>query len=187
MTPFSISWVGESDSCSLFTSLSVLNNWVFDFGWGCWESSLPPATSEPNFFIQMSLNKRNLRRRSRWRMYFLVHDFPSFHHNSFRDTRSWECVIKDDCVRSCLIELYSFLSSKFDVDPIHSVLMFLLLFWWCHARRGASRSILFGSLCSFFVGSTDMKNTVCLLLKFCPPDINPEFMMECKLIAHPMW
>ena len=32
-----------------------------------------------------------------------------------------------------------------------------------------------------------MKNTVCLLLKCCPPGINPEFMMECKLIAHPIW
>ena len=29
-------------------------------------------------------------------------------------------------------------------------------------------------------------NTVCLLLKICPPGINPEFVMECKLIAHPM-
>ena len=44
-----------------------------------------------------------------------------------------------------------------------------------------------GSLCSLFIGCTDVKNTVCLLLKFCRPGINPEFMMECKLIAHPMW
>ena len=35
-------------------------------------------------------------------------------------------------------------------------------------------------------GSTDVKNTLCLLLKFCPPGINPEFVMECKLIAYPM-
>ena len=39
-----------------------------------------------------------------------------------------------------------------------------------------------GSLCSLFIGSTDVKNTVCLLLKICPHGINPEFMMECKLI-----
>ena len=37
--------------------------------------------------------------------------------NNLRDTISWECVVKDDCVRSCLIELSSFLLSKFDVDP----------------------------------------------------------------------
>ena len=30
-----------------------------------------------------------------------------------------------------------------------------------------------------------MKNTVGLLLKFCPPGISPEFMMESRLIAHP--
>ena len=29
------------------------------------------------------------------------------------------------------------------------------------------------------------ENTVCLLLKFCSPGINPELMMECELIAHP--
>ena len=40
-----------------FTSLTVLNNWVFYFGWDCWESPLPPATSEPNSFIQMFLRK----------------------------------------------------------------------------------------------------------------------------------
>ena len=33
-----------------------------------------------------------------------------------------------------------------------------------------------------------VKNTVCLsLLEFCPPAINPEFVMECKLTAHPIW
>ena len=42
--------------------------------------------------------------------------FSSFHHNSFRDTISWECVVKDDCGQSCLIELKSFLLSKFYVD-----------------------------------------------------------------------
>ena len=33
------------------------------------------------------------------------------------------------------------------------------------------------------MGFTAVKNTVCLsLLQFCPPAINPEFVMECKLI-----
>ena len=64
--------------------------------------------------------------------------------------------------------------------------------FWCffhvfclyQARRGASRPMLFGSLCSLFIGSTDVMNTVCLLLKICPPGINPEFMMECKNWSH---
>ena len=41
-------------------------------------------------------------------MNFLEYDFSRFHHKNFRDTISWECIVKDDCVRSCLIELQSF-------------------------------------------------------------------------------
>ena len=40
--------------------------------------------------------------------------FPS---ENFRDTTSWECAIEDDCVRSCLIKLKSFLLRTIDVDP----------------------------------------------------------------------
>ena len=46
--------------------------------------------------------------------------------------------------------------------------------------------MLFGSLCSLFIGSTDVKNTVCLWLKLSSA-INLEFLMECKLTAHPIW
>ena len=62
-------------------------------------------------------------RRSRWRIYFFVYDFSSFHPNNFRNTISWECFVKNDSVRSSLIELQSFLHSKIDVDPIHCILM----------------------------------------------------------------
>ena len=48
---FSISFV---DSCS-HTGLSVLDNWVFGFGWIRWVSLLFPATSESNSFIPLSL------------------------------------------------------------------------------------------------------------------------------------
>ena len=67
---------------------------------------------------------------------------------------------------------------------------------WClfqvfclyHARRGLVKSSLYGSLFSLSIGFTAVWNTVCLsLLEFCPPGINPEFVMECKLIAHPVW
>ena len=40
-------------------------------------------------------------KRSKWRTCFLICDFSSFHQNNFRDTISWECVEKDDFVRSC--------------------------------------------------------------------------------------
>ena len=53
---------------------------------------------------------------------------PVFHPDNFRNTTSWECFVKNDGVRSRLIELESFLQSKIDVDPIHSVLMFLPCF-----------------------------------------------------------
>ena len=36
--------------------------------------------------------------------------------------------MKNDGVRSCLIELQSFLQSKIEVDPLHRVLMFLPCF-----------------------------------------------------------
>ena len=42
-----------------------------------------------------------------------------------RNTIGWECIVENDGVRSSLIELQSFLLSKFKVDPIHRVLMFL--------------------------------------------------------------
>ena len=33
------------------------------------------------------------------------YDFSSYHHKSFRDTIGWECIVKDDGVRSRLIKL----------------------------------------------------------------------------------
>ena len=39
--------------------------------------------------------------------------------------------MKNDGVRSCLIELQSFLLRKFDVDPIHRVLMFSSMPYAC--------------------------------------------------------
>ena len=54
---------------------------------------------------------------------FFVYDFSSFHPNNFRNKISWKCFVKNDCVRSSLIELESFPQSKIDVDPIHCVLV----------------------------------------------------------------
>ena len=41
---------------------------------------------------------------------------------------SWKGFMKNDSVRSSLIELQSFLNSKIDVDPIYCVLMSLPCF-----------------------------------------------------------
>ena len=75
-----------------------------------------------NSFIQLSF-EGNRSWWSRWYIYFLVHDFSRFNHNYFRDTTSWECVVKDDCITSCLIELQSFSLSKLLIDPIHRTLV----------------------------------------------------------------
>ena len=48
-----ISWALEPDGCSDQTSLPVLTIGFLVFGWVCWESLPPPATSEPNSFIQL--------------------------------------------------------------------------------------------------------------------------------------
>ena len=120
---------------------------------------------------------------------FLVFDFSRFHHNNFRDTISWECIVKDDCITSCLIEFESFTLSKLQIDPIHRVLVFFTRFLHVPCKTWFGQiKFLYGSLCSLSMGFTAVKTTVCLsLLEFCPPGINPEFVMECKLIAHPIW
>ena len=67
----------------------------------------------------------------------LVYDFFRFHHDNFRDTISWECIVKDYCITSCLIELQSFSLSKLYIDPIHRVLVpFPLLLELCKTRLG---------------------------------------------------
>ena len=52
--------------------------------------------------------------------------------------------MKDDCVRSCLIELKSFLLSKLNIDPIHRVLMFLPLFAGLPALLAKGARLLIG-------------------------------------------
>ena len=49
------------------------------------------------------------------------------------------------------------------------------------ARRGTLKSIFSGSLCSLSLRSISRKNTVCLLLEFWPPGINPLLMIEWRL------
>ena len=80
------------------------NNWIC----GLWLGWLGAFTVSNNFltqFLHPILSKRNLRRRSGWRIYFLVYDFSGFHLDSLRDTIGWERIVKDDGVRSRLLEL----------------------------------------------------------------------------------
>ena len=81
------------------------------------------------------------------------------------------------------------------LHSIESEKMSILTASWClfHAlctycaRRGTFKSISWGSLWLLSLGSTGRKNTVCLLLEFWPPGIDPELMKEWRLNAHPIW
>ena len=72
------------------------NNWIL----GLWLGSLGVFTTSSNFWTQLFhpiVFKRNLRRRSRWRIYFLVYDLSSFQPNNFRNTKeggsvSWRMI-----------------------------------------------------------------------------------------------
>ena len=93
-----------------------------------------------------------------------------------------------DLVRSCLMKLESFLHKKLDVDPMHCNLMFQPCFMheMCmtrciHSSRSYHKSSWFWSM-----GSTSKKNTVCLLLKSWPPNINPLLTKDWRLNAHPI-
>ena len=55
-------------------------------------------------FLHPIMSQGNLRRMSRWFIFFFVYDFSSFHPNSFRGTTGWECSVKDYGVRSRLME-----------------------------------------------------------------------------------
>ena len=57
---------------------------------------------------------------------------------TFEITISWECIVEDDCVRSCLIELESFPLNKLFIDPcLHHILVsFPLLLAQCKTWFG---------------------------------------------------
>ena len=99
-----------------------------DLVWLGWLVDLCLSSNFWTQFLHPIMYQGNLWRRSRWFINFFVYDFSIFHPNNFRDTISWECLVKNDGDRSRLIELQSFLLRKFDVDPIHRVLMFLPCF-----------------------------------------------------------
>ena len=92
----------------------------------------------------------------------------------------WNCPLKKNCVRSCLIELQSFFDdSKINIDPTYRVLMpFPSVLQVSCMTRYRVVDIFYGSLWSSFLGSTSTENTDCLLLKFWPPGINPLMIIE---------
>ena len=78
----------------LLTLHKSLRAWqlVFGFWLDCWESSLPPSTSEPNSFTQFSLK-----------------EIFGGSRGDIKPSRKWFLQL-DDCIRSSLIECQSFLN-----------------------------------------------------------------------------
>ena len=117
----SISWERGALS-EQTTGLPVLSWFGFGFGWVGWELFACRLFSfwlSSNFWTQFLypiMFQGNLWRKPKWH-------FSSFHLDSVRDTIGWACIGKDDGVRSCLIELQSFLLSKIHVDPVNRVMM----------------------------------------------------------------
>ena len=58
------------------------------------------------------------------RMIF-IQNFSSLHSHNFWNTISWKCSLKDNCIRSCLIECHPLFDRKINIDPEYCVLMFL--------------------------------------------------------------
>ena len=110
--------------CRLVPTYGSPRTWQLGFGFWMDSLSIFPASSDIRIQItHRIIFARNLRWWSKWHIYLLVNDFSRFHHNNFRDTTSWECIVKDDCITSCLIELQSFPLSKLYIDPIHRILV----------------------------------------------------------------
>ena len=157
-----------SERLSGYNELGVCREgwWRLVFGWVCWESSVPLATSEPNSRIQLSLKEIfGGDRGDSYTFSYMIS--PVSIRTAFRDTIGWECVVKDDGVRSRLIELKYFPLSKFYIDPVNRVLMSSPLFLLVPCKTWYFQvDVHSGCLCSLSIGFTGRKNTVCRLLKF---------------------
>ena len=52
-----------------------------------------------------------------------IQDFSSLQSHNFWNTISWKCSLKDNCIRSCLIECQSLFNRKVNINPKYRVLM----------------------------------------------------------------
>ena len=134
-TPFPISFVNKPTGCSL-TSLSVLDNWVFGF----WLGLLEIFTTSSNFWTQFfhPLSWKEIFGGGRGDAYTFSKKI-SPDPITIASGIHWECVVKDDCNRSCLIELKHFCWASFRSTQYTVVWCFFHTFCLYHAKRGASK------------------------------------------------
>ena len=141
--PFSlISW--ERDVSPLTTNTSSVLSGFHDrsqidlgFGWVSWENVARWASPQDCWMFKcrthliipsgpiVIVSQWDLWWWSRRHVWFLIQDFSSLQSHNFWNTISWKCSLKDNCIRSSLIEFQSFPNRKIDINPKYRVLMFL--------------------------------------------------------------
>ena len=52
-----------------------------------------------------------------------IQNFSSLQSHNFWNTISWKCSLKDNCIRSCLIECQSLFNRKVNIKPKYRVLV----------------------------------------------------------------
>ena len=112
------------ESWELFLSLAWLGTFGLLRNFSLWLSNI----SGPNSFIQSCF--KEISEGGRGDAY-IFSNMPSPVSILTTFGVSWKCFMKNDGVRSCLIELQSFLQSKVDVDPIHRVLIVSFMLCAC--------------------------------------------------------
>ena len=117
---------------------------------------------------------------------------PVFNLTTFGIPISWKCSLKNDCIRSSLIECQSLLIAR--IMSTHFTASWCLFYALCKycARKYCARRVTIKTISSRFLWllslrSIGRKYTVCLFLEFWPPSIDPELMIEWRLNSHPKW
>ena len=122
---FGLGWLGR-------TSLNCFSKWLLN-----WFSNWLMFNCRTRLIISFGpieiVFQRDLWWWSRRHVWFLIQNFSSLQSHNFWNTISWKCSLKNNCVRSSLIECQSLPNRKIDVDPIYRVLMSLpcIVQVWC--------------------------------------------------------
>ena len=135
------------------------------------------ATSEPNSFIQSCFKEILGGGRCDAQTFSFLTSPVSIRTTLLHEER-WRSIEFDRTLEPLLL-------NKFNVNPIHRVLIFPMMYA-CTVQDAVLSSRLSQDLCVLFIHRIHRQKECCLsvaqiLSSWC----NPELMMECKLIAHP--
>ena len=112
---FGLGWFGRfSTRCFSKRLLNELSNWLL---FNCRTRLIFPFSPIEIVF------QRDLWWWSTRQISFFMQHFSSCQSFNFSNTMSWKCSLKNNYIRSCLIEPQSFFDSKINIDAKHRVLM----------------------------------------------------------------